>query len=168
VREGDLVERFDRAGLQGVTGGTLETSVDYADFNDYWELFTGAAGPATGAFYASLDDAGKATLRDTVRASLPEGPFTLPARAGNRSRLKTLSAAPIARARSVGTSRPAWRVASPLETSHCSRERAVSGAFSRRLRSRSWRAVTPRLAGAGVSGTSRVYDRPRLARRGVP
>jgi hypothetical protein len=24
---------------------------------------------------------GKATLRDTVRASLPEGPFTLPARA---------------------------------------------------------------------------------------
>jgi hypothetical protein len=70
-----------RAGLQGVTGGALETSVDYADFDDYWEPFTGAAGPATGAFYASLDDAGKATLRDTVRASLPEGPFTLPARA---------------------------------------------------------------------------------------
>src|ERR671927_531410 len=81
VREGDLVERFGRAGLQGVTGGTLETSVDYADFDDYWEPFTGAAGPATGAFYASLDDAGKATLRDTVRASLPEGAFTLPARA---------------------------------------------------------------------------------------
>src|SRR5437867_2863939 len=81
VREGDLVERFGRAGLQGVTGGTLQTSVDYADFDDYWEPFTGAAGPATGAFYASLDDAGKATLRDTVRASLPEGPFTLPARA---------------------------------------------------------------------------------------
>src|SRR6266568_154787 len=73
VREGDLVERFGRAGLQGVTGGTLETSVDYADFDDYWEPFTGAAGPATRAFYASLDDAGKATLRDTVRASLPEG-----------------------------------------------------------------------------------------------
>jgi hypothetical protein len=81
TREGDLVERFVRAGLQGVTGGTLETSVDYADFDDYWEPFTGAAGPATGAFYASLDDGGKATLRDTVRASLPEGPFTLPARA---------------------------------------------------------------------------------------
>ena len=29
----------------------------------------------------ALDDAAKATLRDTVRASLPEGPFTLPARA---------------------------------------------------------------------------------------
>ena len=81
MSEGDLVERFGRAGLQGVTGGTLETSVDYADFDDYWEPFTGAAGPTTGAFYASLDDAGKATLRDTVRASLPEGPFTLPARA---------------------------------------------------------------------------------------
>ena len=81
VREGDLVERFDRAGLQRVTGGTLETSVDYAGFDDYWEPFAGGAGPATGAFYASLDDARKATLRDTVRASLPGGPFTLPARA---------------------------------------------------------------------------------------
>jgi len=81
VRDGDLVERFVRAGLQGVTGGTLETSVDYAGFDDYWEPFTGGGGPATGAFYASLDDAGKATLRDGVRGSLPEGPFTLPARA---------------------------------------------------------------------------------------
>ena len=81
VSEGDLVERFGRAGLRGVTGGTLETSVDYAGFDDYWEPFTRGGGPSSGAFYASLDDAGKATLRDTVRASLPEGPFTLPARA---------------------------------------------------------------------------------------
>ena len=81
TREGDLVELFARAGLQDVTGGTLETSVDYADFDDYWEPFAGGGGPATGAFYDSLDDAGKATLCDTVRASLPEGPFTLPARA---------------------------------------------------------------------------------------
>jgi hypothetical protein len=81
VREGDLVGRFGRVGLQGVTGGTLETSVDYAGFNDYREPSTGGAGPATGAFYASLDDAGKATLRHTVRASLPEGRFTLSARA---------------------------------------------------------------------------------------
>jgi SAM-dependent methyltransferase len=81
VREGDLVERFGRAGLQDVTGGTLETGVDYADFDDYWEPFAGGGGPSTGAFYASLDDAGKATLRDNVRATLPDGPFTLPARA---------------------------------------------------------------------------------------
>jgi SAM-dependent methyltransferase len=81
VREGDLVERFGRAGLEGVTGGTLETSVDYADFEDYWEPFTSGGGPASSAFYASLDAAGKANLRDSVRASLPDGPFTLPARA---------------------------------------------------------------------------------------
>jgi SAM-dependent methyltransferase len=81
VREGDLVERFGRAGLQGVSGGTLETSVDYAGFHDFWEPFTGGAGQASSAFYASLDDAGKVTLRDTVRASVPEGPFTLQARA---------------------------------------------------------------------------------------
>ena len=60
MREGDLVERFGRAGLRSVTGG---------------------AGPTTGAFYTALDDAGKATLRATIRASLPDGPFTLPARA---------------------------------------------------------------------------------------
>jgi ubiquinone/menaquinone biosynthesis C-methylase UbiE len=81
VSEGDLVERFGRAGLQDVTGGTLETSVDYADFEDYWEPFIGGGGPASGAFIASLDEAGKVTLRDTVRASLPDGAFTLPARA---------------------------------------------------------------------------------------
>ena len=81
VREGDLVDRLERAGLQRVTGGTLETSADYAGFDEYWEPFTSAAGPASGAFYASLDDAGKATLRDTVRASLPNGRFTLSARA---------------------------------------------------------------------------------------
>ena len=81
VSEGDLVERFTRAGLEGVTGGTLETSVDYAGFDDYWEPFTGGGGPASSAFYASLDDAGKARLRDTVRASLPGGPFTLSGRA---------------------------------------------------------------------------------------
>jgi len=81
VSEGDLVERFGRAGLRGVTGGTLETSVDYAGFDDYWEPFTGGGGPSSGAFYASLDDADKASLRDSVCASLPDGPFTLPARA---------------------------------------------------------------------------------------
>jgi len=81
VCEGDLVERFGRAGLQSVTGGTLETSVDYAGFDDYWEPFTGGGGPASSAFYASLDAAGKARLRDTVRASLPGGPFTLSGRA---------------------------------------------------------------------------------------
>jgi SAM-dependent methyltransferase len=81
VREGDLVERFARAGLQDVTGGTLETSVDYTDFEDYWEPFIGGGGPASGAFIASLDSEGKTALQDTLRASLPEGPFTMPARA---------------------------------------------------------------------------------------
>jgi hypothetical protein len=81
TREGDLVERFGRAGLQNVTGSTLKTSVAYSDFSDYWKPFTSGGGPATGAFYASLDDAGKATLLDAVRASLPESPFTLTGRA---------------------------------------------------------------------------------------
>jgi ubiquinone/menaquinone biosynthesis C-methylase UbiE len=40
VSEGDLVERFRRAGLRSVTGGTLETSVDYADFDFLWAPFS--------------------------------------------------------------------------------------------------------------------------------
>ena len=70
VSEGDLIERFRRAGLQDVTGGMLETSVDYAGFDDYWEPFTGAAGPATGAIYDSLDDAGKGFRHRRRRAAL--------------------------------------------------------------------------------------------------
>ena len=91
VREGDLVERFGRAGLQGVSGGTLETSVDYADFDDYWEPFTGDAGRRHRRL---LRLARRCRQGDPARhrARLPaRGPVHAPgarlARAGNRSGL---------------------------------------------------------------------------------
>jgi ubiquinone/menaquinone biosynthesis C-methylase UbiE len=66
--EGDLAERFTRVGLQ------------YAGFDDFWEPFTFAVGPA-GAHLRSLPADGQARVREACRAELPDGPFTLSARA---------------------------------------------------------------------------------------
>ena len=84
VRDGDLVERFVRAGLQGVTGGTLETSVDYAGFDDYWEPFTGGGGPPPAP--------------STPRSTMPA-----------RRRCATACAARCPRARSRCRRAPGWR-----------------------------------------------------------
>jgi ubiquinone/menaquinone biosynthesis C-methylase UbiE len=77
--EGDIVERLKRAGLHDIDGGALEVSVDYSDFEDFWEPFTFGVGPAGQAF-AKLEDEGKAEVRAAVRGELPDGPFTLDAR----------------------------------------------------------------------------------------
>jgi SAM-dependent methyltransferase len=78
--EGDLVARFERAGLEGVMGSALTASADYADFDDFWEPFTLAVGPA-GQYLASLSDADRGRVREACQAELPEGPFSLEARA---------------------------------------------------------------------------------------
>jgi SAM-dependent methyltransferase len=77
--EGDIAERLRRAGLREVADGALEVSVDYSGFDDFWEPFTFAVGPA-GQALAALEDEDKAAVREAVRAELPEGPFTLAAR----------------------------------------------------------------------------------------
>jgi SAM-dependent methyltransferase len=78
--EGDIAERFARAGLVDVTAGALDASASYAGFDDFWEPFTFAVGPA-GQYLASLPEEQQAAVREACRAELPEGPFTLPARA---------------------------------------------------------------------------------------
>lgn len=78
--EGDLVARLERAGLQDVAGSTLEARADYAGFEDFWKPFTFAVGPA-GEHLASLTDDQRARVRELCRAELPEGPFSLEARA---------------------------------------------------------------------------------------
>jgi hypothetical protein len=77
--EGEIAERLKRVGLRDVAGGALEVSVDYSGFEDFWEPFTFAVGPSGQAF-AKLDDERKATVREAIRAELPDGPFTLDAR----------------------------------------------------------------------------------------
>ena len=78
--EGDIAERFRRAGLQGVADGTLEVSAEYSGFDDFWEPFTFAVGPA-GEHVASMTDDQRAAVREALRADLPESRFSLPARA---------------------------------------------------------------------------------------
>jgi len=81
-RDGELGELFRSAGLGDVIEGALDVAVEYRDFDDLWEPFLGAAGPA-GAFVDSLDDEQRGRLREEMRSRLdsPSGPFTLPARA---------------------------------------------------------------------------------------
>ncbi len=81
-REGEIAELFRSVGLRDVADGALDVTAEYRDFDDFWQPFLGAAGPA-GAFVESLDNERRAQLREEMRARLdsPEGPFTLPARA---------------------------------------------------------------------------------------
>ena len=78
--EGDIVERFRRAGLQQVTGDTLTARADYAGFDDFWEPFTFAVGPAGGYLRGQSADR-QASIREACREVLPDGPFALDARA---------------------------------------------------------------------------------------
>lgn len=79
--EGDLADRFRRAGLADVVDGALDAHADYAGFDDFWEPFTFAVGPA-GQYLVSLAPERQERLREACRAELPSsGPFRLTARA---------------------------------------------------------------------------------------
>ena len=78
--EGDIAERFKRAGLQDVIGGALAARAEYAGFDDFWAPFTFAVGPA-GHYLDSLPEERRARLREACREALPDGPFSLNARA---------------------------------------------------------------------------------------
>jgi ubiquinone/menaquinone biosynthesis C-methylase UbiE len=78
--KGDLVARLERAGLRDVAGSSLVARADYSGFDGFWKPFTFAVGPA-GEHLASLADGQRAQLRELCRAELPEGPFSLEARA---------------------------------------------------------------------------------------
>ena len=78
---GDIAERLGRAGLEDVVDGELTARADYAGFDDFWDPFLLAVGPA-GQYLRSLDPERQAAVREGCRAALPaEGPFTLSARA---------------------------------------------------------------------------------------
>jgi SAM-dependent methyltransferase len=79
--EGDLAERFRRAGLEDVTQDELTARADYTGFDDFWQPFTLAVGPA-GEYLRSLSEEQQAAVREACRAELPsDGPFSLEARA---------------------------------------------------------------------------------------
>ena len=77
---GDIAQRLARLGLADVVDGELVAHADYSGFDDFWEPFTYGVGPA-GAALAMLSDAERAGVESQCRAALPEGAFTLDARA---------------------------------------------------------------------------------------
>jgi SAM-dependent methyltransferase len=78
--EGDIGDRFRRAGLEDVVDGALSARADYSGFDDFWGPLTLAVGPA-GQYLAALPDAQRVAVRDACKAELPDGPFSLDARA---------------------------------------------------------------------------------------
>lgn len=80
TQDGDIARRLTRAGLGDVVSGVLTASADYSDFPDFWDAFTFGVGPA-GQHLRSLTDDQRSGVREALRARLPEGSFTLDARA---------------------------------------------------------------------------------------
>jgi ubiquinone/menaquinone biosynthesis C-methylase UbiE len=78
---GDIAAHLERAGLQDVADGELTARAEYAGFDDFWDPFTLAVGPA-GQYLRSLGPEQQAAVREGCRKALPaDGPFALDARA---------------------------------------------------------------------------------------
>jgi SAM-dependent methyltransferase len=80
TREGDIADRMTRTGLEEVVSGALMASADYTSFEDFWDPLTFGVGPA-GQQLQSMTDAQRSDVRTALRARLPDGPFSLDARA---------------------------------------------------------------------------------------
>ena len=77
---GDLARLFESAGLRDVDETVLSVSVEHPTFDEWWEPFTLGVGPA-GQYVAALDEERRTQLRERCRATLPDAPFTIDARA---------------------------------------------------------------------------------------
>jgi len=76
AREGSLSQLFSDAGLEDVREAALVASVEHATFDDWWEPYTRAVGPA-GRYVAGLLPQRRNELRERCRAELSDGPFVL-------------------------------------------------------------------------------------------
>lgn len=70
VREGQIEELFERAGLTSLRSATLTVTVHHATFDEWWEPFTLGVGPA-GAYVAALPEDRRQELRERCRQILP-------------------------------------------------------------------------------------------------
>jgi SAM-dependent methyltransferase len=71
------------AGLKGIEVKPIDIPTRFTGFDDYWQPFLGGQGPAP-AYAMSLDETGRARLRDRLRGRLPtaeNGSISLIARA---------------------------------------------------------------------------------------
>jgi ubiquinone/menaquinone biosynthesis C-methylase UbiE len=78
-----LAALFRDAGLSDVNTHTIDVPTVFRDFDDYWNPFLGAQGPAP-SYVVSLSEERRAALRERLRATLPivgDGSISLRARA---------------------------------------------------------------------------------------
>jgi hypothetical protein len=78
-----LVELFGNAGLRDVGWREIEVPTVFSDFDDYWQPFLGAQGPAP-SYAMALAERDRDRLRDRLREALttePDGSIRLTARA---------------------------------------------------------------------------------------
>ena len=68
-----LVALFTSAGLREVTTRAIDVPTRFRDFDDYWTPFLAGTGVAP-AYAMSLSDPERATLRESLKASLPVQP----------------------------------------------------------------------------------------------
>ena len=80
VREGHLGQLFGEAGLRNVETRILSADLVHPGFDAWWKPFEEGVGPA-GVYVASLSPERRIELRERCRSTLPDGPFTIPARA---------------------------------------------------------------------------------------
>lgn len=83
-RKGELAALWTASGLQQVEETSLDISMSFCSFEDYWSPFL-AGVSVSGMYISSLPAAGQQRLRDRLREILlggkPDQPFTLQARA---------------------------------------------------------------------------------------
>jgi SAM-dependent methyltransferase len=80
--EGEIAALLRDAGLEDVREGTLDTGAHYEDFDDFWEPFTFAVGPAGNHLRQLPADEQEAVRRGCFEIlGEPSGPFDLSARA---------------------------------------------------------------------------------------
>jgi ubiquinone/menaquinone biosynthesis C-methylase UbiE len=80
--EGEIAELLRQAGLEDVRDGTLVTGTHYEDFDDFWQPFTFAVGPAGEHLRGMSPDQQDAVRRECFALlGEPSGPFDLEARA---------------------------------------------------------------------------------------
>lgn len=77
---GHLTELFLEAGLHDVEESLLTVSVDFPTFDDWWQPFTLAVGPA-GAYVRGLNQIEQAGLVGALRDEYGDGPMTVQASA---------------------------------------------------------------------------------------
>lgn len=64
---------WTEAGFTGVSVGEIKIPTVFADFDDYWQPFLGAQGPAP-SYLATLPEADRDRIRELLRGRLPADP----------------------------------------------------------------------------------------------